>query len=52
MNEICDLYSNSMVEHQSEGPAGGENCTRERNGRIEDKESQLFQRLLVLVKIS
>ena len=27
MNEICDLGSNSMVEHQSKGPAGGGDYT-------------------------
>lgn len=50
MNEMCDLDSNSKVEQQGKSPAGGGDYTTERNGRVEDKESQLFQRLLVIVK--
>lgn len=51
MNEICDLDSNCKVEQQGKSPAGGGDYTTERNRRTEDnKESQLFQRLLVIVK--
>lgn len=50
MNEINDLDSNSAIEQRGKSPAGGGDYTTERNGRDEDKESQLFQRLLVIVK--
>lgn len=50
MNEMCDLDSNSTVEQWGKSPAGGGDYTTERNGRVEDKESQLFQSLLVIVK--
>lgn len=50
MNEINDLDSNSAIEQRGKSPAGGGDYTTERNGRDEDKDSQLFQRLLVIVK--